>query len=192
MRHVILACWLAALSPPALAQDLLTEVTGNWAGLQENSYWFRARLVDDGGAARLMVWNGDLLSEPRTPSLDITGIVRRVGKGATDAQGLAVNVLDRASELVIVTKTADARYVTEEKLYIRFVGTQFLVVGYAQSSADITTGDDVLDCNVDLVSDLVLLNGEPRNVPVQDVAVKNAALWTATSAVDLGYCPARD
>jgi hypothetical protein len=192
LHGLLLLAWLALAASPGLAQTMPSEVTGNWAGLQENDYWFRAQLLDGDGGPRLLVWNGDLLVEPRTPSLDVTGIVGLVGTQMEDDQGLDVNVMDDATDLLIVTKSADGRHLFKETVHIRYFDAQFTVVGYSWSSTDIKTGDAVFDCSVDLVSDVSLVNGEARDISIRDFAAKNAAFWTATSAVDLGYCPARD
>jgi hypothetical protein len=188
-RFLIAVCFVAAASA-GLAQGVVREVTGNWAGLQENGYWFRAQLVEEQGKVRLRVWNGDLFSEPREPNLDVTGIVQRVSAHATNAQGLDVSVMDHGSELLIVSKSEDAGRRVDETVHIQFTNAQFLVVGYAWSAFDRKTGDAVLDCTVNLVSDVALVNGAPRDVPIHPVAAKTAANWTATSAIDLGYCPA--
>ncbi len=189
MRPIVIAAVLLLQSAPGSAEAVLSEVTGNWGGLEENGFWFRARLSDDGGKARLQIWNGDLLSEPRMPTLDVPNIVWRSNLVEDGEQRLEAVVSGNGTALIIMTETSDEQYTARENLVISYIDNQFTVVGYFRTSADINTGQDIAECDVDVWNDKAVFNGIARTVKAVDFEAKNAALWTATSAVDLGYCP---
>ena len=47
-----------ALANPALAQTLLSEASGNWAGTSGEGFTFLARLTQNQDMARLTIWGG--------------------------------------------------------------------------------------------------------------------------------------
>ena len=56
---LLFAASLALLLPGALAAGtVLDEVSGNWAGASGQGFAFRAVLSDEGGQARLQIWQG--------------------------------------------------------------------------------------------------------------------------------------
>jgi hypothetical protein len=180
---------LLILSTPAMA-DTLGEVTGNWAGPQNTGFYFRAILSDDNGKARLQIWNAaDAVPTGGEAQFDNTGIVWRDNMVEPGEQRLELLNGPDGTQVQVVTETSDEAYTAREILRLQYMDNQFTVMGYANTSYDINTNADGYACIVDVWNDRVTVNSIPATAPRRGFEDKNASLWTATSAFDLGYCP---
>ncbi|MEZ5796704.1 MAG: hypothetical protein R3D63_03955 [Paracoccaceae bacterium] len=165
-------------------------VAGNWAGHSGQGFAFVALLDEDGGAARLRIWQGLAeVIEGDDPQLVVTPVAARSPGMAPQDQGLSLAVGPEATVLRIETRQvtdAGSRY---EAVEVQFLDFQFTVVGYTQEFTP-SGGAPVQACRVDLRRNLRWLDGVEAEIADRPFEADNLAFWTPTAAADRGYCPA--
>jgi hypothetical protein len=186
MRAVFCLC--ALMGAPALAEVPLSEVSGNWAGESNAGFYFRATLTQEGDAARLRIWH-DINAIPLegNPQLDN----REIALGAF-ATLQRLDVIDEGNGvgLIVVTEFADETGEGCEELHIRYMDNQFTVTAFAIMSVQYNAGAEqtIFTCQVDMLQDRAIVDGEARDLPPMDFEQKNASLWTYGAAFDWGLC----
>ena len=58
MQFVLLTACLTVCAMPLHAEEVLSEVAGNWGGTDNDGFYFRAQLMQEAQTARLLIWNG--------------------------------------------------------------------------------------------------------------------------------------
>ena len=186
MRALI--CVFALATSPALAEGPLSEVSGNWAGDSNAGFYFRATLTQAGDAARLRIWH-DINAVPLDgdPQFDNPEIA--LGAFATLQRLDVVDTADGAG-LIVVTEFADEEGEGREELYIRYIDNQFTVTAINITSVryDAEAAQASFTCEVDMLQDRAIVDGEARDLPPMDFEQKNASLWTYGAAFDWGLC----
>lgn len=172
MRPLILSL---ALATPAAAQDLLSEVSGNWAGPSNQGVYFRAELSQLEETAGLKIWAG--YDTPATDlNLDFDNDRIALSAYATSQRLEVVDTAD-GSVLQVITEYADEEGEGTAVLSIQFRDFQYAVVGYSHHGTSYNPGGDPVpyDCDVDLSA-----------LPTEDT---NASDWSFNTPFDRGYCP---
>jgi hypothetical protein len=185
MRLPILALTLT-LAAPALAQTVLSEASGNWAGPSNGGFFFRAELSQNEDKARLKIWNG---MDPNSVDLQFDNPAISLGAFAT-RQELEVVDSGQGSILQVVTEFADEEAEGRDVVQIQFLDNQFTVVGYYHLSRFYNPGGEpyAYECDVDLWNMVTIDNGNQRQLPAVGFEALNASDWTFGAAFDRGYC----
>jgi hypothetical protein len=186
MRAMIVAL---AFATPASADQLLSTVSGNWAGLEKAGFYFRAELTQGNQTAELSIWNGlDGVPSGGDPQFVNTKIT--LSAFAT-VQELQVQENQNGSILEVVNEYADEEGQGRSVVQIQYLDNQFTVIGFShrdtvrnRSGAEITS-----DCVVDLWNGKATLNGAERELPPEDFEAMNASDWGWDAAYERGYCP---
>lgn len=188
MRRLILALSLC-LASPVLAEPLLSEASGNWAGSSNGGFFFRAELTQAKTAARLRIWNAtDGVPSGGDEQFDNAAIA--LSAYAT-SQRLEVIEAPEGSILQVVTEFADEAAEGREVVQIQYLDNQFTVIGYYHQSTGYNPGGDPIpyECEVDLRAGKATVNGTTTDLPPMDFEAQNASGWTYGAAFDRGYCP---
>lgn len=174
---------------PALARELGNEVTGNWAGTAADGFWFRAQLETQADLAALKIWNGMGAVPDRSdaPELDVADFA--VAAFAT-SQRLEVIETPDSSTLQVITEFADEEGEGREVVEIRYIDSQYTIVGYALEASfqDFDGPAEETQCVVDTLAGHVVENGRMRNLPPLDHAALNASGWGEAAAFERGWC----
>lgn len=187
MRSLTLALCLAA--NPVMADTMLSEVTGNWAGPALNGFYFRAVLSQVDDRARLQIWNGtDAVPTGEGRGLDNAAFA--LGAFATEQR---LEVLESAdgSILQVITAFADEEAEGREVVQISFIDNQFTVLGYTHQSTGYNPGGTPLtmSCEVDLWNSKVTIDGVTSDLAPIGFEAMNVSEWTFGAAFARGYCP---
>lgn len=181
----------ATLASPARAEIALGEVSGNWAGASGQGFVFRAVLTDEGGQARLRIWQGmDAASLQGEAQLDVAPVVYRDNIIAGDKQGLELAVGQDASTLKIVTDSDDEQYRFQETVSVQFLDFQYTVVAYDVIVTDFTDPAQSYACSVDLRANSRVVNGVAESLPPRAFEDDNLSAWGPDAALAKGLCPA--
>lgn len=181
----------ATLAMPGQAGTVLGEVDGNWAGASGQGFLFRAILTDEGGKARLRIWQAmDEAGLEGEPQLDVTPVVYRDNIIAGGKQGLDLAVGPDASTLKIVTDSADEQYGFQETVSIQFLDFQYTVVAYDVILTDFQTPGQSYACSVDLRANSRVVNGVAESLPPRAFEEDNLSAWGPDAALAKGLCPA--
>lgn len=179
------------LAGPGRAEEPLAEVSGNWAGASGQGFAFRALLTDDGGQARLRIFQGtDAASLGASPELDVTPVVYRDTIVAGDHQGLELVTGPDSTTLQIVTDSDDEQYGFREVVEVQFLDFQFTVVGYAVDLTDFSNPGESYSCHVDLRDNRRVVNGRAEPLPPRPFEADNLSDWGPDAALAKGLCPA--
>jgi hypothetical protein len=185
MRLIASLAFAMTLAQPVLAENLLSEASGNWAGSKGTGFSFFARLTQNRDMARLTIWSGNpgekALAEGDA-QLDNPTIA--IGAFATK-QALEVLDMPEASILQIVTEYADeegsGRIVTQ----LQFIDNQFTVVGYYHSGQ---LAGKSFECDVDLWKMTATENDKTRALEPVGFEALNASSWTWDAPYERGFC----
>ena len=185
MRVIASLALFLASALPAVAENVLSEASGNWAGESGEGFSFLARLTQNEDMARLVIWGGNpgsaALAEGE-PQFDNPVIA--IGAFATQQALEVVEGVD-GSVLQIVTDYADeegtGRIVTE----LQFLDNQFTVVGYHHAGE---LAGKAFACDVDLWKMTAVEDGETRVLEPVGFEALNASDWTWDAAYERGFC----
>lgn len=174
-----------ALAVPGAAQTLLSEASGNWAGVSGDGFTFLARLTQNEDNARLAIWGGG----PGSPAVaegDPQFDNDEIALGAF-ATKQALEVLDTGdgSTLQIVTEYADEEGSGRTVTQIQFIDNQFTVVGYHHAGE---LAGQSFECDVDLWSMTATEGGQTRELEPVGFEALNASDWTWDAAYERGFC----
>lgn len=188
---LLFAASLALLLPGALAAGtVLDEVSGNWAGASGQGFAFRAVLSDEGGQARLQIWQGmDAAGLTGEPQLDMMPVVYRDNIIAGGHQGLALEVGADASTLRIVTESEDEQYGFQETIAVQFLDFQYTVVAYEVTLTDFSNPAQSYSCQLDLIANRRTVNGVADSLPPRAFEEDNLTAWGPDAALTKGLCP---
>lgn len=189
MRKLATPALCLVLTSPALAQTVLSEASGNWAGPSNQGFHFRAELVQNEDRLGLRIWNA-IDGVPRAsddPAFENDRI--ELGAFAT-LQALEVVETPAGSTLQVVVEFADEEAEGRSVTRIQFLDNQFTVVGYSHQSRFYTPDGApiVTDCDVDLWNRTAIENGVERRLEPVDFEALNASDWTLGAAFDRGFC----
>lgn len=189
MRPLATLTLCLALTAPALAQTVLSEASGNWAGPSNQGFHFRAQLVQNEDRLGLRIWNAIDGVPPASddPAFDNDQI--ELGAFAT-LQALEVVETPAGSTLQVVVEFADEEAEGRSVTQIQFLDNQFTVVGYYHRSHVYNPGGApiVTECDVDLWNRVAIDNGVERRLEPVDFEALNASDWTWGAAFDRGFC----
>ncbi|MGL4311749.1 MAG: hypothetical protein ACRCSU_14825 [Paracoccaceae bacterium] len=191
MKYVTIALGLLAAAP-ACAQDVLSEVSGNWAAPKNDGFYYRATLTPDGEYVRLRIYQGATpdLTEADL-QLDNSGIGSLMTIGVDLVNELRVGPDGR---LTIHASGADESYGFSEEIDIHYIDNQFTVVGYRQAITELNqmpdTAEEDYACEVKPAEGKILWAGIENPFPELAFEDLNAGEWNVLSAVELGLCPA--
>ncbi len=185
MRLIASLALALSLAQPVLAENLLSEASGNWAGSKGEGFSFLARLTQNEDKARLVIWGGGPGSAAVAegdPQFDN----REIALGAFATQQ-ALEVLDTGdgSILQVVTEYADEEGSGRTVTQIQFIDNQFTVVGYFHAGE---LAGKSFECDVDLWKMVVTEDGRTRTLEPVGFEALNASDWTWASAYDRGFC----
>ena len=191
MQFIILTACLTVCAMPLQAQDVLSEVTGNWGGTDNTGFYFRAELAQmppEQGTARLRMWNA-LDAVPQGGDLQFDNDQMVLSAYARDnGQRLEVVASPDGTILQVITEFADEEYEGRIVVQIQYLDNQFTVIGYDQQ--DTRYFDNAAySCVADLWKGKVTVNGVTSDLPPRDFAALNASAWTYDAAFDRGICP---
>ena len=185
MRSIACLALVLSLAQPVLAENLLSEASGNWAGASGQGFSFLARLTQNEDMARLRIWGGtpgEVAKAEGDPQFDNATIA--IGAFATK-QELEVLETSDASILQIVTEYADeegsGRIVTQ----VQFLDNQFTVVGYYHAGE---YAGQSFECDVDLWKMTATEDGKTRELEPVGFEAQNASEWTWAAPYERGFC----
>lgn len=190
MRRLTALAVIVTLAFPAVAQTLLSEASGNWAGPSNQGFYFRAQLTQTKDMARLAIWGGAMDGVPSAlgePEFDNDQIA--LSAFAT-RQDLEVVDTGQGSILQVVTQFADEEAEGRTVLQIQYLDNQYTVVGYYHLSKLYNPGGEpsAYECDVDLRNMVTIDNGHERQLQQVASEALNASDWTWSAAFDRGYC----
>jgi hypothetical protein len=181
------AIGLALVASGAQAGEVLSEVSGNWAGPAGGGFYFRATLEGEADRARLRIWNGtDGVPTGGEPQLDVADFA--LTAFATDVRLEVVDGPD-GSLLQVVVEFADEEAEGRDVVQLRYMDFQYTIVGYYHMSAFADyAGGQTVECDVDAWAGEVVENGTRRSLPPMDFEALNASAWQFGAAFDRGWC----
>lgn len=189
MRPLFTLTLCLALTSPVLAQTVLSEATGNWAGPSTQGFHFRAQLVQKRDILGLRIWNAIDGVPPASedPAFDNDQI--ELGAFAT-LQTLEVFETQTGSTLQVVVEFADEEAEGRSVTQIQYLDNQFTIVGYYHRSSFYNPGGapSVTECDVDLWNMVVIDGGVERKLEPVGFEALNASDWTWGAAFDRGFC----
>lgn len=183
----------------AAQAEVVSEVTGNWAAPENDGYFYRAVLSDEGQGLRLRIWQGmspDAIDDD--PQFDNTGIIGLRGGETVDRAWLEVGA---TGELILTETSAVENYLYTERLTIRMLDNQFTAVAYLWSNdwgggaapgAFGCLSEACYACEADLWNGTAKAGDEVVAVPEHDFEALNASWWSPVRAVELVFCPGPD
>lgn len=190
MRRLIALSLSAALAFPAMADTVLSEATGNWAGAANTGFYFRARLTQNRDKSRLTIWGGrvdgvpDAVGAPEfdNAEIDLSAFATR--------QELEVFDSGNGSILQVVTEFADEEAEGRSVVQIQHIDNQYTVVGYYHRSKFYNPGGEPIfyECDVNLWKMVSIEQGKERQLEAVGFEALNASDWTWSSAFDRGFC----
>ncbi len=207
MKAMLLSLPALLFAATVQAEVVLSEVSGNWAAPQNDGFYYRAVLTQEGEHLRLRIYQGggadSIESEPQFDNARI---------GYFDAAPSNDNrdwlEVGSKGELYLTSLTLREGYLYTERLTIQMMDNQFTAMGYlwsndwskrdpnweAPASSDMTgcTSDTCYSCEADLWNGKAVAGGEAISVPKADFEALNASLWTPERVYELGYCPGPD
>ncbi len=191
MQFALLSACLTVCAMPLQAQDLLSEVSGNWGGTTNSGFYFRAELTQmppEQGTARLRMWNAlDGIPRGGDPQFDNPRIALSAYT-VDNGQRLELQEGAEGTTLQVITEFADEAAEGRVTVDIQYLDNQFTVVGYHLH--DIGYEDNIAyACDADLWNGTVTFNGTVSDLPPRDFEALNASGWTYDAAFSRGICP---
>ena len=178
-----------ALALPAVAQTVISEASGNWAGASNQGFHFRAQLVQNRDRLGLRIWNAIDGVPPASgdPAFDNTEI--ELGAFATRQQ-LEIFETQAGTTLQVVVEFADEDAEGRSVTQIQYLDNQFTVVGFYHRSKFYNPGGEpfTTECDVDLWNMVTFDNGRERKLAPVGFEALNASDWTWGAAFDRGFC----
>ncbi|WP_267633637.1 hypothetical protein [Frigidibacter sp. RF13] len=186
---------------PAAADTILSDVTGNWAAPQNNGFYYRAVLSQDGDYLRLRLYEGMAADGlPTEPTFDNPKIAYASTRpGAKDWLEVAPD-----GQLLLNGLTVNESHVYSDRLSIRHMDNQITVMGFAtyNNGPDAVAsmpddpftcwGTNCYSCVADVWEGLSVVGGKPYTRIDAAFEAINAAIWTPDTIYELGLCPAPD
>lgn len=174
-----------SMAQPCLAQTVLSEASGNWAGSSGDGFTFLARLTQNEDKARLTIWGGG----PGSPAVDegdpqFDNPEFALGAFAT-RQELEVVDTGQGSILQVVVEYADEEGSGRSVTQVQFLDNQFTLVGYYHSGEYLGKS---FECDVDLWKMMATENGVERELEPVGFEALNASDWTWDAAYERGFC----
>lgn len=190
MRPIACLALAVTLALPAAAQTVLSEASGNWAGLGGTGFTFLARLSQNEDKLRLQIWGGGPGSPAAAegePQFDNPAI--ELGAFATN-QALELVETGDGSILQVVVEFADEDAEGRSVTQLQFIDNQFTVVGYYHRSNFYNPGGEpfTTECDVDLWKMTAIEDGKTRMLEPVGFEALNASDWTWGAAFDRGFC----
>jgi hypothetical protein len=190
MRYFLAIILSLSLALPAVAQPVLSEASGNWAGSSNQGFYFRAQLTQNDDKARLRIWGGALDGVPAAqgdPEFDNDQIA--LGAFAT-LQELEVFEFGDGAVLQVVTEFADEEAEGRTVVQIQYLDNQYTVVGYYYQARfnNPDGGPAQYECELDLNKMVSAENGKKRQLGAVASDQLNASDWTFSVAFDRGWC----
>jgi hypothetical protein len=185
MRRCVALVLSLTLALPAVAQTMLSEASGNWAGATGSGFTFLARLTQNEDKARLTIWGGGPDSPAVAegdPQLDNPDFA--LGAFAT-RQALEVLDTGQGSILQVVTEYADEEGSGRNVTQVQFIDNQFTVVGYYHAGEYLGTA---FECDVDLWKMVTTENGVERTLEPVGFEALNASEWRFDTPYERGFC----
>jgi hypothetical protein len=185
MRRCVALVLSLTLALPAVAQTMLSEASGNWAGATGSGFTFLARLTQNEDKARLTIWGGGPDSPAVAegdPQLDNPDFA--LGAFAT-RQALEVLDTGQGSILQVVTEYADEEGSGRNVTQVQFIDNQFTGVGYYHAGEYLGTA---FECDVDLWKMVTTENGVERTLEPVGFEALNASEWRFDTPYERGFC----
>jgi hypothetical protein len=193
MKHLLLAA-IAALPVPALAQNILSTATGNWAGASNQGFYFRAELYANGDSVGLRICQS-IEAAPASCPDDLAELNNTMIQGYMTVGVNLENTLiaNPDGTLTLHARADDESYTFTENVVIQMMDNQFTVMGYFINSSEIAQIEgqerDIYECNADVWNDRAEWSTSPSTLQGAAFEDKNASLWTTKRAFELGICP---
>jgi hypothetical protein len=194
MQFALLTACLTVCAMPLAAEEVLSEVTGNWGGTDNGGFYFRAELTQmppEQGTARLRIWNA-LDGVPPGGDAPFRNDRMTLSAYAKDnGQRLELVETPEGTILQVITEFADEEYEGRIVVEIQYLDNQFTVIRYDHQ--DMRYVDQVTyACSADLWNGTVTVNGVTSDLPPRDFEALNAATWGYDAAFERGICPRPD
>ncbi len=191
MHFLLLSACLTVCAMPLRAEEVLSEVTGNWGGTGNTGFYFRAtldQLPPEQGTGRLRIWHAlDSIPVGGTPQFENDEMT--LSAYARDSgQRLELFTSANGTILQVVTEFADEAAEGTVTVLIQYVDNQFTVIGFDQQDQGYE-GNIAYRCTADLWNGTVTVNGVTSTLPPRDFEALNATDWTYSAAFDRGICP---
>lgn len=191
MQFLFLTACLTVCAMPLRAEEVLSDVTGNWGGTGNTGFHFRAtldQLPPQQGTGRLRIWNAlDGLPVGGAPDFDNDQMTL---SAYTVDHGQRLELVERADGTIlqVVTEFADEAAEGTATVQIQYLDNQFTVIGFDHQDLGYES-NDTYRCTADLWNGTVTVNGVTSNLPPRDFEALNASDWTYSAAFDRGICP---
>jgi hypothetical protein len=189
MRIISALVLSALLAFPAVAQTVVSEASGNWAGASNQGFYFTAQLVQYKDRLGLLIWNGNdgVPAAKGDPEFDNRQI--ELGAFAT-RQALEVFENTNGTVLQIVVEFADEEAEGRSVTQIQRIDNQYTVTGYYHLSKFYNPGGEPVayECDVDLWKMVTIDNGQERQLQPVAFEELNASSWSWGAAFDRGFC----
>lgn len=185
MRLLPSLALVLSLAAPLVAQTVLSEAGGNWAGSEGTGFSFLARLTQNEDKARLTIWGGnpgETAVAQGEPQFDNPNFA--LGAFATK-QDLEVLETQDSSILQVVTEYADEEGTGRTVTQLQFLDNQFTVVGYYHAGE--YAGKN-FECDVDLWKMTATEDGKVRELEPVGFEALNASEWTWDAPYVRGFC----
>jgi hypothetical protein len=179
-----------ALALPVQAQTVISEASGNWAGVSNEGFYFLARLSQNEDKLRLAIWGGSMDGVPAgkgepefdNPAFELSAFATR--------QELEVVETPNGSILQVVVEFADEDAEGRSVTQLQFIDNQYTVVGYYHRSKFYNPGGEpfTTECEVDLWKMTSTEDGTTRDLEPVGFEALNASDWTWGAAFDRGFC----
>lgn len=179
-----------AMALPVQAQTVISEATGNWAGVSNQGFYFRAQLSQNADNLRLSIWGGALDGVPAaTGEPEFDNAAFDLSAFAT-RQKLEVVDTPTGSILQVVVEFADEEAEGRSVTQLQFIDNQYTVVGYYHRSKVYNPGGAPFtkNCEVDLWQMTSTEDGVTRELDSVGFEALNASDWTWGAAFDRGFC----
>jgi hypothetical protein len=194
MQFAVLTACLTVCAMPLAAQEVLSAVTGNWGGSDNDGFYFRAELTQmppEQGTARLRIWNAPDGVPPGGDAQFDNDRIMLSAYAIDNGQRLELLVSPEETILQVITEYADEEYEGRIVVDIQYLDNQFTVIRYDQQ--DTRYSDSVsYACNADLWNGTVTVNGVTSDVPRRDFGALNASGWAYDAAFERDICPRPD
>jgi hypothetical protein len=194
MQFALLTACLTVCAMPLAAEEVLSEVSGNWGGTDNDGFYFRAALTQlppEQGTARLRMWNA-LDGVPQGGDAQFDNDQMTLSAYAVDnGQRLELVESPDGTILQVITEFADEEYEGRIVVDIQYLDNQFTVIRYDQQDMRYE-GSVSYACNAGLWNGTVTVNGVTSDLPPRDFEALNASGWTYGAAFDRGICPRLD
>jgi hypothetical protein len=192
----------SVIAGSAVAEEMLGDVRGNWAGPSNDGFFYHAVLTRENGALRLRISQG--LSEaeadgdpqfdnPQIASHAVDDDIDRAWIEALPGGALALNLL-----------TYTEGYLYSQRLVLSYMDNQFTAMSFVTyNNWDLPgtiPGDPFrclsdqacYSCEADLWNGVALAGGQRIEPPPLDAEALNASAWNDMRVYELGFCPAPD